>query len=255
MIYLEALSEDGKNIDFSLVEQQNGQQLLVGPNIHSFLRSCKTVNQELMDTMHNDLITRIANGDTLSRTVLRQLHVKAASAKKLSLERFSCLVPLTNYENMYAANWQGVSSSTLRSSMLLLNIRFPGLCRLELGIDVLEFLVTASNVPYYATVHTIIPKFMERQSGRLNRGTYETDMDGILERSFDSLRAHPNVCELHIRIVWKTFLEDLMRRRAEFDHRDFEEELREQLRGHAVELVRAKVPDAASVTACVEGEE
>jgi len=93
LVYLDALSEDGKTIKFTWVDN-NGQQMLIGPKVLSFLLSCRQVSQEMKDTMQNDLTIHLETGDVPTRRLLGKLH--AREAKNLSISRFTSHTPLSH---------------------------------------------------------------------------------------------------------------------------------------------------------------
>jgi len=194
---------------------------------------------------NDELTIRLDNGDTPARIMLRQL--QAGSTEKLSTSRFTSHSPLANIDEY---TLQGPPSAELLSTTIQLNVRFPSVCSLILGVDVLEFLDDKS-------FDWTISHFLDRDvvQDAVTRTKLKTAITySKLETALKALQNHPNIDKLHIRIVWKTFLEDQKIASRYYFNPPLTDQLREQLRNKAMELIRDVVPSAASITACAAEE-
>jgi hypothetical protein len=237
-IYLNALSEDGQTSEFSLVEK-GGEQLLVGPNVLALMLSCRQVYDEMQGTLHNDLVIHLDNADAPARPMLAKL--RARGAKKLSISRFTAHSPLANTRP--GAYGDQVGSSSLPSSMTLLNMRFPKLRELNLGVDVLEF------IDYLGQFEEMALEYLNPRPNS-STSSVTTNMHTI----FRTLRTHPNISSMHVRLVWETFLEEhgpiVGPTGIYWGYPGHIERLREQLQGMTIELVQPSLPTAI-VTGCI----
>lgn len=136
----------------------------------------------------------------------------------------------------------------------MLSTRFPNPCKLELGVDVLEFL------PPSRTFETAFYGYLNNPVSP--RGFLS---ELVLHDMLRLLQTHPNIGKLHIELVWSTFLEDREDGPESYEPAIFSlmnfnrraplvEDLRGQLRDRTMELVQTFLP-MATVTGRVSPDE
>lgn len=246
MVYLYALSEDGKISELTWTDK-GGEQMLSGPKVLGLLLSCIEVHREMKDTMHNDLTICLETEDMPTQDFLGKLH--AREAKKLSVSRFTSHAPLRN------TRWESFGmrrGASISSSVNLLNMNFPSLCNLELGVDVLEFI--DDSQPFNYSLVDYFDRTLDQAYVISNMPIYQM---------LQILRSHPNIGNLHIQLVWETFLEDNKETQGQYSAadqpnlhgvRDIEQGYRKKIRDRTVELVKLVLP-TVTVTSRVASDE
>lgn len=124
--YINATSDDGKTVHFSVKASTSGKLKLSGPNIADLLLSCSQIYAEMNETMQNELILRVDSGARLPLEMLRQLLDRPA--KSFFIERFSSYGP-SGYLDPFI-----LESHEAKPVIRLVNNRFPYLHTLYLGI-------------------------------------------------------------------------------------------------------------------------
>jgi hypothetical protein len=247
--YIHALSTDGRAVRFTLVNDKDGNPKLRGPNVIGFLLSCSQVYREMKETMHKLLTIHIANDDVPARLILRQL--QAQPAQKMSISRLTVLGLTDGSHDAYNRAQDRNSLPTkihsdIVSGMLLLNMRFPHLRKLDVGFDLLEWIHVQPCGSYMPVVDN--NDMRSRRDWDVPCGTWD-----VLGNAFNTLRSHPNIEGIQVRIVWKTFRDEGKVAGGYGLDPAFTKEVRERLREWALEVVRVIIPSAV-VTGCVEEE-
>jgi hypothetical protein len=247
--YTQALSTDGRTVQFTLVTDKDGKPKLRGPDAISLLLSCSQVYREMKETMHELLTIQIANDDVPERLILRQL--QAQPAQKMSISRLTVL-GLTDGSHAAYNTAQDRNSlptrihSDIVSGMVLLNMRFPHLRKLDIGFDLLEWIHIQPRGSYIPGIDN--NDVRSRRDWDVPCGTWD-----VLGNAFNTLRSHPNIEGMQVRIVWKTFLDERKVAGGYGSDPAYTKEVREKLRERALEVVRGIIPTAV-VTGCVEEE-
>lgn len=126
-------------------------------------------------------------------------------------------------------------------------MRFPNARKLELGVDVLEFL--PNHEEFGASVAMYLGRAFPATTPLQYCPTF---------RTLHSLRTHANIDNLHVELVWRTFLVDNVSGPGDwgdefkysFMRHEFTHEVREKLRVRTVELLQMVLP-AATVSSRV----